>query len=413
MRTVLLIAYYYPPVIETAARRAGCMAKYLPEFGWKPLVVTRQWTPENCMYDPEFVRNLPPEHVAAAVPHAGDHLHPALGAKLERFIRPDVFPSAWSTAVHQAIDTICSRRHVDAVWATCSPYSALAIADACAGRHAIPWVADFRDVPGQEGPSETPGGALRRLRFVPLEKRLIRTASAVTTVSHGLAGILKARHGRDVHVIPNGFDLEDYAESHAGRTQRFTILYTGSLIAYCDPAPLFAALDLLHRCSKISFEDLSLRFCGRSRERVPELVKPYLCRSIVSCDDTVPHARVTRLQREATALLSLSCPGGTGVLTSKIFEYLGARRPILSIPRDDDGIDALLRETGAGVSCSTAEEIAQQVLAWYQEWKRTGAVACRSSEAAVSVYSRRQQAGQLAEVLDRMTNEANSRTAEE
>jgi glycosyltransferase involved in cell wall biosynthesis len=400
MKTVLMIAYYYPPVIETGARRSGCMAKYLPESGWRPLVVTRRWTPDNCMYDPDFVRNLPADRIAAEVPIAGSCLRMSLWQKIRRFVRPDTFPAPWVPRALEAIRRICEQQGPDVVWATCGPYSSLTIGASCAQEHGLPWAADLRDVPGQYGTSQDLDLSVRRLRLVPVEKRLLRSANAITTVSEGLAAIVRARHGREAQVIPNGFDPEDYGEGQPRRMERFTILYTGRLMTYYDPGPLFAALDLLHERSQIRFENVSVHFCGRSRERVAALAAPYRCSRIVACEDTVPHAKAARLQQDAAVLLTLSCPGGTGVLGSKMLEYLGARRPILSIPKDGDCVDALLRKTGAGVSCSTSEAIAQQLLAWYREWEQTGTVACHTDDDAVMEYSRRRQAGRLAEVLD-------------
>lgn len=410
MKTVLMIAYYYPPVIETGARRSGCMAKYLPEFGWRPLVVTRQWTPENCMHDTGFVRNLPADHLAAEIPIAGNYLRMSLWQRIQRFVRPDTFPAPWVPRALEAIERICEQRRPDVVWATCGPYSSLTIGGACSRKHGLPWVADLRDVPGQYGTSQNLDLSIRRLRLVPVEKRLLRSANVITTVSEGLGQLVRTRHGREAQIIRNGFDPEDYGDAQPRRTEQFTILYTGRFITYYDPGPLFAALDLLHERSQMRFEDVSVRFCGRSRERVAALAAPYRCSNIVTCEDTVPHARAVRLQQDAAVLLTLSCPGGTGVLTSKVLEYLGARRPILSIPKDGDCIDALLAKTKAGVSCSTPEEVAQQLLAWYREWKMMGTIACHSDDDAVMEYSRRRQAGRLAELLDGV-REAHARAA--
>src|SRR5436190_23249568 len=40
MRNVLLVTYSYPPVERTGARRPAAIAKYLPRFGWRPLILT-------------------------------------------------------------------------------------------------------------------------------------------------------------------------------------------------------------------------------------------------------------------------------------------------------------------------------------------------------------------------------------
>ncbi|PQP34720.1 hypothetical protein C6A37_06290, partial [Desulfobacteraceae bacterium SEEP-SAG9] len=89
------------------------------------------------------------------------------------------------------------------------------------------------------------------------------------------------------------------------------------------------------------------------------------------------------------------------ILTTKVFEYLAAKRPILCVPGDDGGeLDDLIRVTNAGCSCPTAESVATVVKRWYEEWKKIGTVICQSKEQEVQKYSREKQAGQLADLLD-------------
>ena len=40
MRRVGLVAYWYPPRQAAGALRAAALARYLPAFGWEPVVVT-------------------------------------------------------------------------------------------------------------------------------------------------------------------------------------------------------------------------------------------------------------------------------------------------------------------------------------------------------------------------------------
>jgi hypothetical protein len=40
MKKVLIITYHFPPQLAAGAQRPHKLAKYLPEFGWKPIVLT-------------------------------------------------------------------------------------------------------------------------------------------------------------------------------------------------------------------------------------------------------------------------------------------------------------------------------------------------------------------------------------
>ena len=107
-----------------------------------------------------------------------------------------------------------------------------------------------------------------------------------------------------------------------------------------------------------------------------------------------------QIQKQACVLLHLAHGGEKGIMTGKIFEYLGARRPVLCIPGDNDCVDALLKETKAGVICRNAEEAAEQLLRWYQQWQQTGNISYDARDEQIMKYSRQKQAGQLAELLD-------------
>ena len=39
MKKVLIISYHFPPDLEIGGLRMQGLAKYLPEFGWRPMVV--------------------------------------------------------------------------------------------------------------------------------------------------------------------------------------------------------------------------------------------------------------------------------------------------------------------------------------------------------------------------------------
>ena len=144
-----------------------------------------------------------------------------------------------------------------------------------------------------------------------------------------------------------------------------------------------------------------IQFYGASLLPWEEKIRPFRCYPLIEVHPRVPYKEMVRLQQQAAVLLLLSCAETPGVMTGKIFDYLAARRPVLDVP-GGDVTKALLLETGAGASGGTPEEIAAILLEWYKEWKRTGTVPYHVRAEKVGQYSRRQQAGQLAAVFDRL-----------
>jgi len=93
-----------------------------------------------------------------------------------------------------------------------------------------------------------------------------------------------------------------------------------------------------------------------------------------------------------------------GILAFKLFDYLAARRPILSLGYTEGGVvKELLDETQAGVHCSNDAELREYLLKAYREYKELGAVQYHGIEAEVMKYSHREMARKFAEVLDEVT----------
>jgi len=408
MKTVLLSAYFYPPCNTAGSYRSGCMAKYLPEFGWRPLVVTRLWTPENCSYDPNCVKNLPPEHLIGSVEAHGEDSEGGKGLAgilrrrhYQEFLGPKTYPPRWTRNTLRALPDILDGHEVDAVWATYRPNGNLYLARRCAKELGVPWIADFRDVPGQSGVPKELRFRLLQHRMIAAQKHLVKTASAITVVSEGLADILRERHRQDVHVIMNGVDPEEMAAGKEVKHERFTLTYTGCLYKGRSPRPILDAVAALIDGGKADKDDIRVEFYGDPPERTEEdsFLNGYAHSEIVTAHSWVRKERCTDACRSSTILL-LPADAGSGVLTSKLFSYLAAQRPILANSTVSGAIAEVLRKTGAGVVCTSVEDIAHQLLVWYKEWKATGTVRYEGRRDAVMKYSRREQARQLAEVLD-------------
>ena len=88
-----------------------------------------------------------------------------------------------------------------------------------------------------------------------------------------------------------------------------------------------------------------------------------------------------------------------GMYPGKVFEYFGARRPILCVPGDDGILDDLIRTTRTGVSCETPEGVAIFLADAFAQWQKRGRVDYEPDERAVAEYSRAVQSGRMAELL--------------
>jgi len=405
-KRVLMIAFYYYPHSSSGPHRPVRFAKYLPEFGWVPTVLTVDWTQDNSrgLYDP-------------ALKEAGEicevvrvPLSPAPSRTVRsrlRFISERLMPYRspfWfgRRMLARAVDLV---RQVgfDAIWSTYGPGLDHYVADALSRRFGIPWVADFRDLPDQMYDTWDKRWAVRA------EVCTCASASALVAVNQWSADRLASRHKAPVHAIPNGYEPADFPPVGSHRSEKFTIAYFGAVYTGRDPRPVLEALDLLVERQAVDLEDVQVvfhtPFGDSARADPPAHLREFRCGRAVTWSDWVPYAEMVKRQQEATVLLLLTSPGALGVTPGKVFGYLASRRPILSVPSDNGVVDALLAETGGGCSASAPGTIAQILQGWYEEWKRTGTVVYRGQEKVISRYSGQSLTRHLAGVLDEVVGQ--------
>lgn len=380
------------------------MAKYLTCFGWKPFVLTRKWTPTNGPYDPTITTDIP-ENIIVHRIECNTKQRSMVGRikkRCHQALFPHMDPVGFFGPASQYLPGLVRKHNIHVIWTTFPPLCDLSLADQVSKATGIPWVADFRDV---NQFIDGMGEALMRPIRLLYEKRILKSASAIIAVSDGFADTLRKRHYRDVVVIPNGFDPDILTIDQPFVFPKFEIVYTGGInLGHPDISPLLDALQHLCNTDKMNSDDILVTFYGHGNEqRLKKIVRhPFSC-AIRNCGG-VPREKCLEHQRSALILLQTTAPG-TGCMTSKIYEYLIAQRPILAFPSDGDHIEKLLLETNAGVSCLARDEIARQLMEWYSEWKKTGIVAWHGDMSVIMQYSRKEQAKETAHVLEEVVSD--------
>jgi glycosyltransferase involved in cell wall biosynthesis len=230
---------------------------------------------------------------------------------------------------------------------------------------------------------------------------LVRKALAVVTVSKGLQERLSAYLGRAVLLSYNGFFEDDRGSGLAPRPwddSRLHVVYTGRLyVGKRDPQPLFRALRTLRQVMPELGNHIAIDFYGFEDPWLRGLVTKHGVEDCVSLHAYIPHHRSLEIQQAADVLLFLDWADteAEGVLTGKLFEYLGSGRPILSVgPRKSSEAAAIINDAGCGVSLVTQEEIAE-FLARLIRAGRPPAVDTTS----VAKFSRERQARGLLDAL--------------
>jgi len=427
MPGVLFVSYKFPPVATAGSLRIGGLVKYLPQFGWYPVVITT----------PVFTGSRPPVEIIEVDNHDvfvglkkllireddpqfytgpkstwSSVTPPTLRNKL-LYLARDVltyptFQRHWYPGATRACTTILQGREdeIKAVVSSSSPVASHFVAKAVKRRFRIGWIADLRDLWTQNHFYSY--GRMRQLMEKRLERKVLTNADALVTVSDPLAEKLKTVY-RDapIHVVRNGFDPDELGNGQHKLAHKFTISYTGHIYhGKQDPTPLLIGIRQLVDSGLISSCDIEVRFFGPRLNWLQELIDAYQLEEIVKQYGHVAREQVLERQRESHLLLLLTWndPNEVGVYTGKVFEYLAARRPILALGRTGSVVDGLLCETKAGIVVDSDDNrgLREVLLNAYNEFKARGTVACESEEVVIMRYSHYEMARQFSEVLNQV-----------
>ncbi len=258
------------------------------------------------------------------------------------FVLPAALRSLW----------LC-RQGIDLVYTTSPPHSTHLVGLIIKSLIGIPWVMELRD-PWREAPNQLVAGnrAARALNRW-LERRCLHAADRIVAVSDGIAEIVAERTGgngvRPPIVARNGIDelLSEPLEPEPGAA--FRIVYLGSLYLNRDPMPFLRALAVVRTRLGLGADDLSVEFIGACETyrgmSVPAAIQDLGIADVARVRPPIPHAEARAAMLRADLLLLLA-QGQPAQVPNKLYEYLGARRPILAIADEDGETARILREVG-------------------------------------------------------------------
>ena len=404
-KRVLMIAFHFPPLVGTSGiERTLRFARYLPEFGWEPEVLTVHPRAYDALGDTQSVPPTLRVHRAQAF-DAARHL--AIAGRYPGFLaRPDRWNSWRFAAVPLGLHVI-RRFRPQVIWSTYPIATAHAIGATLARRTQRAWVADFRDPMAQDG---YPPDPVTWQHFARIEAHALRRAERSVFVTRGAAQTYRARYpdaASRVRVIENGYDEESFAGLDApratpARDARIVVVHSGIVYpSERDPTALFAALRDLRDAGRLKPADLLVRFRAPVHDALlHDLAERYGVREFVDVAPRVPYREALAELVAADGLLVLQAANCNEQVPAKLYEYLRARRPILGLADPaGDTADVMRR---AGIRHIAALEDASataRALADFVRDVRSGAVQLPDA-AIVLDASRRERTAQLARLFD-------------
>lgn len=265
----------------------------------------------------------------------------------------------------------------------------------------IPWIAESRDL-WVDDPYDRRPWAFKRLSAAIADATLI-DAQGFVAVTQGAAATLRRRYGRPVAVAMNGFDAADYDGLDA-RTPldpaRLTILHAGVIYAgRRDARPLLEALATMTPAERAQ---VAVHFHHDEGAYVASVVERLGLASCVHFHPLVPRREILAIERAADILLLCRWddPRDDDVIPGKLFEYIGARRPILSVGSESGEAAAIVRAGGFGLVSNAPAAIAAWLRARLADKRATPRLPDLPAQ-AVEPYDRRWQF----ETIDRFIDE--------
>lgn len=423
MKKVLIITYYWPPSGGGGVMRWLKMTKYLPEFGWQPVVYTPE-NPDPSVLDESLINEInksiievktkiwEPYHIyrlftgkkkneRLKAGHISDANSGNWKNKLSVFLRGNLFipdPRVfWVNPSVKFLLKYLKKNPVDLIVSTGPPHSMHLIANKLKKATGIYWIADFRDPWSDIDFYQN----LRLTKWADkkhkkLEKEVLKSADKVITVSPDCARGLKLKYNREIDIIYNGYDPEDFDFNAPQLDRLFTISHYGSLNRDRNPISLWKALNYLANSNESLKNDLRIQLIGQVDDSVIKSIKANGLYDNLSGMEQLPHKEGLKLLSTSQILLLPlnDSPNVKGILPGKMYEYFSLKRPILVIGPEDTDCALIIKETQSGI-CHTFNDVDGLIKSISEYYLKFQMKKLTVNTSKIEKYSRRHLAKEL------------------
>ncbi len=375
MKKVLIITYYWPPSGGAGVQRWLKFAKYLPEFGWQPVILTVD--PEYASYpqrDESLLSEVDPGCLVYTtrsfelynlykfvsgkkeVPYGGfaNESKEGLFQKASKFLRGNfLLPDprkGWNKYALKKAAELIREFNIDTVVTTSPPHSTQLIGLKLKQKFNIRWIADLRD-PWTDiyYYNQFKHTALARKIDKKYEREVVENADLLITVSEDVKRIFAEKSDLPIAaktvVIPNGYDEDDFRITNLPTETKKIITYTGTISEAYNVDGFLKAISELDAKLK---SQLLFRFVGKIPQSVEEKFRSTgLELEMVGYVDH-PKSIEYLLRSDLLLLIIPKVKNNRGILTGKFFEYLASQKPILAIGPTDGDLAKIIQETESG-----------------------------------------------------------------
>ena len=423
-KSILIITYYFPPLGGVGVQRVSKFCRYLPRFGWRPVVVAPQ---PSAFYAADEAMLAEVKHVSLYRVAGLDSFKmreklvgpfkPRIDSPLRwiarRFSWPDT-QTAYVPAAFRLAYRLSGK--AQSIFVTAPPYSNLLLGRLIKRRSNLPLVVEMRD-PWVGHPEHDKPGWKRALNR-RAERNILEYADAVVAVTRAHTEDLRKRYpwlAPRIHYVPNGFDPADFRntrntrntpvrETPSTRERRpLTVCYTGilGLDTINRGTTLYAAIRRLRDEDGVTPARLRVEIMGELSAVEEERIRRSGVSTFIERLGHLSHRKaMQRLQKADLAWLPYHAEYSRLIVPAKTYEYIGSGTPVLAVVNPHHETAELVHKTGTGlvVPEGDVDGVTQAMRMLLK-----GAFPYAPKPGAIERFDRRYQTRQLAEILDDIT----------
>jgi glycosyltransferase involved in cell wall biosynthesis len=365
---LLFLTWNFPPANAVACIRTWSIAKYLARLGWDVTVVTPHPSVWRHVEDPQeteanieregIQRILTSQRWRCLAPHRLNCWNQGIGWFLGGVCRNvasslgiyDQIGWSWIRAADQACSPLTAR-DVDVILASGPPFATYRLAKRLSDRLGRPYVLDYRDPwTGRPYVARPP-----RPATVREEARVLASCAAITIVSPSWSLALERQFGvgAKLHLVTNGYDVEELTRVEPYAFDHFAIVYAGT---FSPPkrviSPVMAALKLLNESAHGRSPQWYFHYYGIDHNHVTEAAKRFGLMERVVLHGMVPRTEALSALRGAgiavviTSVFEEASLDDKGMVTGKVFEIMALGTPALLVTPSDSDVRGIAESTG-------------------------------------------------------------------
>ena len=391
MFKVLVIAYYFPPMGLSGVQRTLKFIKYMKNYNWEPTVITADEV-GYFAHDDSLSEDLKKADIRIIRTEGGDpnsRLSKYGTIKLPREIFRKIFNKlsqtffipdnkiSWSRKAYSKAEELLKQEHFDAIFVTGPPFSAMHVFSQIKKKHNIPLIVDYRDLWYDSYFAFYPTPIHRSLHK-KMEYNVLRAADRIIVTNRKIKEKIINQYPfltfNDVVIITHGFDPEDFEKAKIipKHNDRMILTYSGIFMVYNSPKYFLEAFKEISIEHPEIAKNIELHFVGFLRTENQRLVRKLKLQEFVFDHGYVDHKDAVSklLSSDVLWMMVGKRKNIDAILPGKVYEYIGAKKPIIAcVP--DGAAKLAVQDYPAAYICEPQDvnDIKKTILKVYDDYK--------------------------------------------